>query len=136
MADHARPAPADDVESVVAAEHALYAAQLAGDPDAIAPMLDAGLVYIHSTGVAESKSAYLDGVREGLYEYGRIESRDTYVEVVGDSAFVSGRVDMTVAAHGAPKALIQLLFSLRWKRDGGRWRLTYRQGTRIAGDGA
>jgi ketosteroid isomerase-like protein len=121
---------------VVAAEHALYAAQVAGDPQAIAPMLDGGLVYIHSTGVAESKSAYLAGVRDGLYEYGRIESRDTLVEVAGDTAFVSGLVDMTVAAHGAPKALIRLLFCLRWKRDGDRWRLAYRQGTRIPGEGS
>jgi ketosteroid isomerase-like protein len=131
VAVDARPAR-DDVGSVLAAERALYAAQVAGNVEAIAAMLDAGLVYIHSTGVAEGKSAYLAGVRGGLYEYGRIESRDTRVDVVGDTAFVSGLVDMTVGARGGPKALIHLLFCLRWTRDGAQWRLAYRQGTRVA----
>ena len=111
----------------------MYAAQVASDADAIAPMLDADVVYIHSTGVAESKDAYLAGVRDRLYEYGRIDSRDVRVESAGALAVMRGIVDMTVSAHGAHKELIHLLFCLVWRRSDGRWRLAYRQATRVQG---
>jgi len=46
---------------ILEAERALYRAQIAGNVDDLRPMLGANLVYIHSTGVAESREAYLDG---------------------------------------------------------------------------
>jgi len=116
---------------VVEAEQALYRAQVAGDAAAIAPMLADDLVYIHSTGVAESKDEYIAGVASKLYEYGRIESRGTRVRVFDSIAIIDGIVDMTVSAHGAPKELIHLLFCLIWSRPHDRWRLTFRQATRM-----
>ena len=113
------------------AERALYRAQVAGSVDEIRPMLGANLVYIHSTGVAETRDEYLDGVASKLYEYGEIGSRDTRVQVFDDVAVVNGVVDMTVSAHGAAKTLIHLLFCLVWIREDGAWRLDFRQATRI-----
>ncbi len=117
---------------LVDAEQALYRAQIAGDVAAIGPMLADDLVYIHSTGVAESKAEYLAGVANKRYEYGRIDSRDTRMRVAGAAATIDGIVDMTVSAHGAPKELIHLLFCLIWSRQDARWRLTFRQATRMA----
>jgi hypothetical protein len=94
-------------------------------------MLAEDLVYIHSTGIAESKDEYLAGVASKLYEYGRIESRGTRVRVFDSIAIIDGVVDMTVSAHGAPKELIHLLFCLIWSRQDDRWRLTFRQATRM-----
>jgi hypothetical protein len=102
-----------------------------GVSGAIAPMLAADLRYLHSTGVAETRSEYLAGVAERLYEYGRIDSRDTRWTVSGDLVVEDGIVDMTVSAHGAPKQLIHLLFCLVWRREGGALKLLYRQATRI-----
>lgn len=116
---------------LVDAEQALYRAQVAGDVEAIEPMLADDLVYIHSTGVAESKDEYLAGVANTLYEYGRIESHDTRLRVADQVGIIDGVVDMTVSAHGAPKVLIHLLFCLIWSRQNGGWRLTFRQATRI-----
>lgn len=114
-----------------ALEKALYAAQVAGSPAAIAALLSADLRYLHSTGVAETRAAYLAGLRERRYEYGSIESRSVRLHVSQDIAVQSGRVDMTVGAHGAPKALVHLLFCLVWRREGAEWRLLYRQATRM-----
>jgi Domain of unknown function (DUF4440) len=112
-------------------ERGLYRAQVAGDVEALKPMLGADLVYIHSTGVAESKEEYLAGVVNGLYEYGSIKSHDTRLQIVADLAIMNGIVDMTVSAHGAPKQLIHLLFCLVWVRQDDAWRLDFRQATRM-----
>jgi hypothetical protein len=119
---------------IVEVERALYRAQVAGNVDELRRMLGANLVYIHSTGVAETRQAYLDGVANGLYEYGEIESRDTRVRVFDAVAIIDGVVDMTVSAHGAAKTLIHLLFCLIWTREDGVWRLDFRQATRVLSD--
>jgi hypothetical protein len=118
-------------EEIMQAERALYRAQIAGDVAELAPMLDDDLVYIHSTGVAESKEQYLAGVAERLYEYGMIQSHGTRVIVFDALATINGIVEMTVSAHGAPKELIRLLFCLIWIRRHDGWRLTFRQATRM-----
>jgi hypothetical protein len=113
-------------------ESALYRAQIAGSIDQIEPFLSADLVYVHSTGVAESKEEYLAGVADGLYEYGMIQSREgTRLQVFANVAIMNGTVDMTVSAHGAAKQLIHLLFCLVWVRHGDAWQLDIRQATRI-----
>jgi hypothetical protein len=118
-------------DEILAAERQLYDAQVTGVGAGIAPMLSAHLRYLHSTGVAETRSEYLAGVDDRLYEYGRIHSRDTRLTASGDLAIQDGVVDMTVSAHGAPKHLIHLLFCLVWRREDGAWKLLYRQATRI-----
>jgi hypothetical protein len=116
---------------ILECERALYRTQVAGDVEALGPMLGAGLVYIHSTGVGETKEEYLAGVADALYEYGSIESRDTRLQVFADVAIMNGLVDMTVSAHGAAKRLIHLVFCLIWVRQEDTWRLDFRQATRI-----
>jgi ketosteroid isomerase-like protein len=116
--------------AVAEREEALYRVQVQGDVNAIAPYLAEDLIYVHSTGAAESKSAYLAGVGEKLYEYGVIESRGKRIFVHDDVAIIDGTVDMTVSAKGAPKMLIHLLFCLVWSLEAGTWRLRYRQATR------
>jgi len=118
-------------QQILECERALYRAQIAGDVDALNPMLGSDLVYIHSTGIAESKEEYLAGVVDKLYEYGSIESRETRLQVFGELAMMNGIVDMTVSAHGAPKQLIHLLFCLVWVRQNDGWRLDFRQATRM-----
>jgi Domain of unknown function (DUF4440) len=118
-------------QQVIDIERALYRAQIKGSIDDIEPLLGANLVYIHSTGVPESKQEYLAGVAGGRYEYGMIESRDTRFQVLDDVAIVNGIVDMTVSAHGAAKELIHLLFCLVWLRQGDAWQLDFRQATRM-----
>jgi hypothetical protein len=116
-------------------EAELYRAQVAGRVEDIEPLLSTDLRYLHSTGVAETRGEYLAGVAGRLYEYGRIESRNVRLNVSEDLAIQDGMVDMTVSAHGARKTLIHLLFCLVWRREGARWKLLYRQATRIP-DGA
>jgi hypothetical protein len=128
----AATAPTPQLAAQIAAlEQKLYRAQVASSVEDIEPMLSADLRYLHSTGVAETRSEYLAGVANRRYEYGRIQSRHVRLNVSEDLAIQDGIVDMTVSAHGARKTLIQLLFCLVWRREGAQWRLLYRQATRI-----
>jgi len=121
-------------QQLVDTERALYRAQIAGSVEELEPMLGQGLVYIHSTGVAESKEEYLAGVARKLYEYGSIASRGTRLQVFSDVAVMNGIVDMTVSAHGSAKQLIHLLFCLVWVRQDDAWHLDFRQATRMPAD--
>jgi hypothetical protein len=116
---------------IAALEQRLYRAQVAGAAGEIETMLSADLRYLHSTGVAESRGEYLQGVIDRLYEYGEISSRSVRLNVSEDLAIQDGIVDMTVSAKGAPKTLIHLLFCLVWRREGARWKLLFRQATRM-----
>jgi ketosteroid isomerase-like protein len=121
----------DDRADIAAAEQALYRAMIAQDLAALDAILADDSVYIHSTAVAESKQGYLDGVRDGLYEYGAIDSDEVSVRYYGDVAIQMGTVRMTVSARGQPKTPIALLFTLVWKREAPGWRLWQRQATRL-----
>ena len=115
----------------MAAERALYDAMIALDYAALKRILSPALVYIHSTGVAESKDRYLAALAEGLYEYETIASHDTRLRVEGNVAIQNGVVDMLVGASGQAKNLSHLLFVLIWVKQGDRWQLEFRQATRI-----
>ena len=118
-------------KEIAEAERALYAAMIAQDHPALRETLSPQLVYIHSTGVAETRDEYLDGLSRGLYDYEMIESHDTRLRIDGDTAILDGVVDMKVGERGQPRNLLHLLFALIWVRDAGRWRLYCRQATRI-----
>ena len=121
----------DDPAAVAAAEQSLYRAMIAQDFAALRKLLADDVVYIHSTAVAESKDAYLDGVRDGLYDYAAIDSHDVTLRLLGDVAMQTGTVVMSVGARAEPKAPITLLFTLVWKHEPPGWRLWHRQATRV-----
>ncbi len=119
-----------DPAAIAAAEQSLYRAMIAQDFSALRELLADDVVYIHSTAVAESKDAYLDGVRDGLYDYAAIDSRDVTLRILGDAAIQTGTVVMSVGARSEPKTPITLLFTLVWKREPRGWRLWQRHATR------
>jgi ketosteroid isomerase-like protein len=121
------------MDDVTAAEQALYGAMIAQDFAELDALLADDVIYIHSTAVAENKAGYLAGVRNGLYDYGAIKSRQVSVRLCGDVAIQTGTVEMLVAARGAVKAPITLLFTLVWRREHQGWRLWQRQATRTSG---
>jgi len=121
------------MDEIAGAERALYRAMIAQDFAALDALLAEDVVYIHSTAVEETKQGYLDGVRQGLYDYSAIDSRDVSVRRCGEVAIQTGTVTMVVGARDAPKAPISLLFTLVWKREPLGWRLWQRQATRLTG---
>jgi ketosteroid isomerase-like protein len=114
---------------------ALYRAMLAHDLAALDGLLAEDVVYIHSTGLAETKAAFLDGVRDGLYEYERVLPESQRIVESGDLAMVYAVLDFAGGLKGMPHPPTRLITTLVWRRmplspEAG-WRLILRQATRI-----
>ncbi|HVY14051.1 MAG TPA: nuclear transport factor 2 family protein [Rhodopila sp.] len=110
---------------------ALYQAMLAHDIAALSGLLSDDCVYIHSTGLAETKTQFLDGVRNGLYEYERVVPVSQRIVLSGDMAVVYAILDFIGGPRGVPHPPTQLITTLVWTRHGDRWQLILRQATRV-----
>jgi Domain of unknown function (DUF4440) len=55
-------------------ERARFAAMISGDTDAVSRFLDDELIYIHSSGLADRKAAYLRSFRNGKFSYDKVQA--------------------------------------------------------------
>ena len=116
------------IEETVAA---LYRAMLAHDVQALDGLLAEDVVYGHSPGFNEAKRAFLDGVRDGLYEYVRVQPTEQRVMQAGDLAVVYDILDFRGGPRGVEHQPVRLMTTLVCRREAGSWRLAIRQATRM-----
>ena len=109
-------------QAVLQADDERYRLMIAGDVAALEPLLDAGLVYTHSSAVVDTKSQYLDALRTGRVKYVSAERRDEAVRVYNTIALMHGRAIMRVVIDGTEKQLNNL-FQAVWVQHEGKWRL-------------
>jgi ketosteroid isomerase-like protein len=112
----------DDAGAVLAAEDRRYRALVEGDLATLDRLFDDRLSYTHSSGVRDTKTAYLEKIRSGYYVYRRIDHPVERVEVVGDTAVVVGRMTADLTVDGTPKTIDNLALAV-WVRTAGDWRL-------------
>ncbi len=117
--------------AVEAAVRALYRAMLAHDLAALDDLLADDVVYVHSTGLAETKRQFLDGVRDGLYEYERVRPVSETIHASGDMASVYTTLDFMGGERGRPHPPVTLITTLVWVCQAGTWRMLLRQATRV-----
>jgi len=110
---------------------ALYAAMLAHDTAALGELLADDSVYVHSTGVVETKAEYLNGVRNGLYQYEQARSTAQVIRADGNLAVVTDMLDFRGGPRGIVHLPVRLFTTLAWQKQGNTWRLGLRQATRI-----
>ena len=113
------------------AMRALYAAMLAHDIPALEQLLTEDSVYIHSTGLTETRAAFLNGVRDGLYEYQRVRPVSETIRQSGDLAAVYTVLDFMGGKRGLAHKPVTLLTTLIWERRDRIWRMSLRQATRV-----
>jgi len=112
----------DDAAAVLAAEDRRYRAMIETDLATLDRLLDDRVSYAHSSGVRDTKDAYLEKVRSGYYDYLRIDHPVERVEVVGDTAVVVGRMTADLTVDGTRKTIDNLALAV-WTRAAGDWRL-------------
>jgi ketosteroid isomerase-like protein len=117
-------------EELQKAEKAWVAAVVKRDYAALDRVLDAGLIYAHSTGAIESKGEYLSRMRSGAQRYDGIEHKSMTVRLHGDAAAVHSKVRMTGTSNGKPFDN-QLMMMHLWVKQGGQWRLAAHQTTSL-----
>lgn len=109
------------------------AAMMAGDVETIAAMLDPELVYVHSSGLRDSRDAYLQALREGLYIYENIEIKNPACIETADTVIVSSDARLTLRRKGQPSAMTREMMVLSvWRASGNDWRLVALQATAVS----
>jgi ketosteroid isomerase-like protein len=114
----------DAREAVAAAGKRHYAAASAGDTAAIDELFADDVVYGHSSGLREGKSAYIERVATGLYRELTIEHSADQIWVFGDTAIVEGsqRNSGRVGSYVWPEPQESVSLDVWCHRDG-RWQL-------------
>ena len=118
-------------QEIRALEDRRYRAMLAGDAETLDQLLGAGLVYTHSTGAADTKAAYLAGVKAKTLTYRSIERAEEEVRVYGDAAVVSGRARIDVLVSSVLRQA-QVRYLGVWAKGAQGWQLVGFQATPIA----
>lgn len=113
-------------------ERAFFAALVAGDASSLARILSEDFLLIDvMTGGEIERPALLDAVGSGQLAFERIDPIEARVRVYGDTAVITGRTEMRGRFGGAPFGASSR-YTHVFVRDGGGWRLSSAQGTRIA----
>lgn len=113
---------------VMAVDQARRALCLAADADGLDALLADNLVYVHTSGLDDTKKTFIDRIRSGDLTYHRIEPGEVTVRDHGVVVCVSGHVHIEVTSSGTFKDL-RARFVQEWVQRDGRWQLEYWQST-------
>lgn len=108
-------------------------AMIDGDMAFLESVYTDDLTYSHSDGKSDSKRSYLQGMREGVWNYQRLESRQEHIRRVGECAVVTGLIDMDVIIRGEPMLLNSRYISV-WREGDAGWQMIAWQSTRYLKD--
>ena len=113
---------AKDQSGLLELENERYAAMLLADTSALERLLHRDLLYMHSSGVADTKSSYLEGLQSGIWRYKRIERVDQKIIVQDHAALVFNRLLISILVRDVPKELDNRALAVWvWEREG--WQL-------------
>ena len=105
----------DDVQEITRREDAFYAALTASDVAGLDEIMSNELTtFVHSTGVVDTKSQYLDAVRSGRYAHGPITRLHGKTKVFPGAAVTVGVIDMVSLPRGGTPGSMRLLQVLVW----------------------
>jgi uncharacterized protein (TIGR02246 family) len=105
------------------AEAQRAAALTRGDADAMAGLLADGFTYIHASGKADDRDAYIAFLRGGSAVYKAVALGPSTVQMLGDDlALMTGIIDVEVVHNGTLKTPHNR-FSGLWVRRHDGWKL-------------
>jgi ketosteroid isomerase-like protein len=110
-------------EQIRRLEDERYGAMKAGDVAALERLLDADMVYTHSSATADTKESYLAGVRSKLWEYQSIERSEETIVVRDNTALVFNRCKIAINVQGTPRRLDNRMLAVWSKSASGNWTL-------------
>lgn len=110
------------IEEIKQLEDARYAAMLGKDIPVLERLLDDRLIYMHSTGVADTKSSYIEGLRTGVWDYHEVGRTELRYQADGDIVLVFGKLAIRMTTRGVHKAFESRALAV-WVRKPDGWRL-------------
>jgi ketosteroid isomerase-like protein len=115
-------------DAVRAADRRRRLAMIAGDADALAPLLADALVWTHSSGKQDGKASFLDKIAANTADYHELEVSDDDVVCFADIAIHRGDLTGRVSVDGREKALRNRFLSV-WQGSGSTLELLAWQST-------
>jgi hypothetical protein len=109
---------------------------LAGDLDTIASLLDPRLIYVHSSGIADTRQSYLDALAKSEYTYHAVEVCGENAAVIeGDLVIINRDLSVSMTVRSTGKTVSRRINATStWKRDAarGKWLMLASHSTNIA----
>jgi hypothetical protein len=103
-----------------------------GDLPGLEKFFASDLTYVHSSGVQESRTEFMDKLRNGERKYVSMEHDPSVaVRSYGDVAILTGSTRVQVVVKGQTQNL-HLRFTEAWQRHGKQWQVIAWQATKIA----
>lgn len=104
-----------------------------GDLKALDRILASDLIYIHSSGLVDTKASFIGSLKSGALKYESMDHDDISVRMFPNFALIIGRsaVKVRSGGEGAELRSLQLRFTCSYARRGGRWQMVGWQSTRI-----
>ena len=119
-----------DEQQVAAAVETLRKAMIDADKAALEKIAADQISYGHSSGLIESKAAFVQNIVSGNSDFVTIDLSEQTISIVGDVALVRHKLVAETNNNGQPgKANIGVL--LVWKKQGGSWKLLARQAFKL-----
>lgn len=118
------------IEDIKAREDQRFAALLAGDVDALAPLLHKDLRYVHSSGDIENRNTYLARFAAGSSSYLEAKRSDEKIVLQGETALVFNQLDMSVIYMGRSRQVHSTALAV-WVLEQGSWQLIALQSTAL-----
>jgi hypothetical protein len=116
-------------EDLIKTDQQRHAALLASDTDTLDELFTDDVIYLHSTGVIDTKQAYLDGLKNGVTRYVQIDYQPAQYRMGNGFALIQGKVVMQLLINGEPKEVRGTIIST-WRFEKQRWRMMSWQATK------
>ena len=109
---------------------------VAGNVDAIGPMMADDAIFIHGNGVMQGKTEFLAAIKNGQLPLSAYDLKEPKVVLFDGGAIVSGLEDLTFKPRpgsAAPPLVIHMRGSAVWVHKAAGWHLILDQDTTLAG---
>lgn len=121
----------DAIEAIITADALRCRLIETSDLEGLARLLDDGLIHVHAVGYIDDKRSYLAGLRERIEVKGVTRSRPE-ARLAGDCCVLIGPLTNTVRRRGDSEWVTGTSFVTQiWMLDGGEWKQTLYQATRM-----
>lgn len=123
-------AQSKQADEIVATDKAWAAAIMGKDFAALEKLLADELVYTHSTGIVDTKKAYIESQKSGVQKYLSVEHKDPEVRLYGNTAVLTSGLKMHTETRGMDQTASFRVIHV-WVKQNGRWQLAAHQTTRL-----
>lgn len=121
---------AETPAAIESTEKAWAAAVTKNDFATLDKMMSDSLIYVHSTGIVETKAEYTAKLKSGEQKYTALDYSDTIVKVTGGTAVLASKIRMRGATKNVPfDNTLRIMHT--WAKEKGAWRLVAHQTARL-----